>query len=97
MIFGRPTTLWLGLVTAGTAFAQVVIVTLIPEANPAQVATILGALGLLLGALIALIANQPPTLNVGDKYVVTTPSGDPNVVKVANTNLQPVPPTEGNG
>ena len=96
MIFGRPPTLWLGLVTAGTAFAQVVIVTAIPEANPAQVATILGALALLLGALIALIANQPPTLNVGDKYVVTTPSGDPNVTKVANTNTTPVPPTEGN-
>ena len=96
MIFGRPTTLWLGLVTAGSAFAQVVIVTLIPEANPAQVATLLGALGLLLGALIALVANQPPTLNVGDKYVVATPTGAENVTKVANTNLTPVPPTEGN-
>ena len=96
MIFGRPTTLWLGLVTAGTAFAQVLIVTLIPEANPAQVATILGAFGLLLGALIALVANQPPTLNVGDRYVVSTPTGTDNVTKVANTNVTAVPPTEGN-
>ena len=96
MIFGRPTTLWLGLVTAGSAFAQVLIVTLVPEADPAQVATLLGAFGLLLGALIALVANQPPTLNVGDRYVVTHPDGQENVTKVANTNVTATPPTEGN-
>ena len=94
MILGRPTNLWLGLVTAALGFCQVAIVSLnlLPNVDPAQIATVLGALGLLLGALITLVANQPPTLNAGDAYTVTTPSGYPNVEKVANTNLAPVAP-----
>jgi hypothetical protein len=94
MILGRPTNLWLGLVTAALGFMQVAIVSLnlLPNVDPAQIATVLGALGLLLGALITLVANQPPTLNAGDPYVVATPSGTPNVEKVANTNVSAIPP-----
>ena len=97
MIFGRPTNLWLGLVTATLGFAQVAIVSLdlLPGVSEAAIATTLGALGLLLGALIALVAGQPPTLNVGDAYNVTTPAGQPNVTKVANTNVTAIPPNAG--
>jgi hypothetical protein len=97
MILGRPTNLWLGLVTAALGFVQLAVVNLklLPEVSPEALATTLGALGLLLGAAIALIAGQPPTLNVGDPYNVTTPAGQPNVTKVANTNVTPIPPNAG--
>lgn len=78
MIFGRPTQLWLGLTTATIAFAQVLIVNLVPGTDPQAVATILGSLGGLLGVVILLIANQPPTVNEGSKVNVVTPDGEPN-------------------
>ncbi len=74
MIFGRPINLWLGLVTASLAFAQVLIVTLVP----ATVATILGAFGGLLAVVIALVANQPAVVNEGDTVKVITPVDQPN-------------------
>ena len=95
MIFGRPTNLWLGLVTALLSFAQVLIINVVPDADPQVVVTVLAALGLLLGAAISLIANQAPVLNPGDPYVVTTPSGTENVTKVANTNVTAIPPNAG--
>jgi hypothetical protein len=97
MILGRPTNLWLGLTTAALGFIQIAITSLhlLPDVEPQAIATTLGALGLLLGAAIALIAGQPPTLNVGDAYNVTTPTGQPNVTKVANTNVTAIPPNAG--
>jgi hypothetical protein len=78
MIFGRPVNLWLGLTTAALAFVQVTIVTVLPDVDPTAVATVLGAAGLLLGAVITLVANQPPTVNSGDTVTVVTPKGQPN-------------------
>ncbi len=78
MIFGRPINLWLGLVTASLAFAQVLIVTLVPDVDPTAVATVLGALGGLLAVMVALIANQAPTVNEGDTVNVVTPQDQPN-------------------
>ena len=78
MIFGRPTNLWLGLVTAAVAFAQILVITFRPEFDPVQVGTVFGALGLLLGSVITLIANQPPTIRPGDTVTVQTPQGEPN-------------------
>lgn len=78
MILGRPTNLWLGLTGSAIAFLQVAIVTLLPDVDPVAVATVLGALGLLLGAVIALIANQPPTVNAGTEVNVVTPPDEPN-------------------
>lgn len=83
MIFGRPINLWLGLVTASLAFVQVLIVTLAPEVDPTAVATVLGALGGLLAVVIALVANQPPTVNAGDQVKVVTPADEPNRVMIA--------------
>ena len=91
MILGRPTNLWLGIVTSGLGFLQIAIVTLIPTADPVSVATVLGALGLFLGAVISLVANQPPTVNEGSAINVVTPPGQDNVPISAT-----VPPLEPN-
>lgn len=93
MIAGRPTNLWLGL---ATAIQGAIAVTLISLGYDAQiVGTIAGAWGAVFGALILVIAAQPPTLRPGDAYTVQTPSGDPNVSKIANTNVTPIPPNAG--
>ncbi len=78
MIFGRPINLWLGLVTASLAFAQVIIVTVVPDVDPTTVATVLGSFGGLLAVFIALVANQPPTVASGDTVHVLTPAGEAN-------------------
>lgn len=95
MIFGRPTNLWLGLVTAAVALVQGLIVIFVPGVDPTQIATAGALVVAFLGALIALIAGQPPTLNPGDAYKVVTAAGEPNVTKVANTNVTPIPPNTG--
>ncbi len=92
MLFGRPTNQWVGLITAGAALVQVLVVTLAPDVDPATVAIVIGAVTGFLGVLIAFIANQPPTLNPGDPYTVVTPSNEANVSKVANTNVTATPP-----
>lgn len=76
MILGRPTNLWLGVVSAALATLQIILVQLGYDAT--AVATILGAVGLLLGAIIALIANQPPTVAPGSTVNVQTPAGQDN-------------------
>ena len=78
MILGRPINLWLGFVTALLAFTQVLVVTLLPDIDPTAVATVLGALGGLLAVIIALVANQPPTVNAGSTVNVITPPGEAN-------------------
>lgn len=79
MIFGRPTNLWLGLTTAASgAIAATLIVA---GFDAAAVGTIAGVWQGVLGAIILLVANQPPTLNPGDKVVVVTPPGQENVTK----------------
>jgi hypothetical protein len=100
VILGRPANLWTGLVTAGLALVQVVLVTLVPDADPTTVATILGAVGIFLGVLISFIANTTPTINAGDQINVTTPAGQPNAtatlgvtpagdVTIANADVTP--------
>lgn len=76
MIAGRPTNLWLGLVTA---LAGSVSVSLIAAGvDPTLVASLVGAGVTVLGALIALVAYQPPTLAPGDTFTVQTEPGRPN-------------------
>ena len=92
MILGRPTNLWNGLVVAAVSLISIVVMQLVPDVDSEVVATIGAAVSLFLGTVIAIVANQPPTLNPGDGYNVVTPTGQPNVAKVANTNVTPVPP-----
>ena len=90
MILGRSTPQWLGLITAAGSLAQLLIVQLVPDADPTVVATIVGAVGVFLGAFIAFLANT-----------ATTPVSDPilptnTVVRVQGTTdtvtIQPTPP-----
>jgi hypothetical protein len=91
MIAGRPTNLWLGLVTAVIGAVTVSAVAL--GADPTIVATLAGAFGGVAGALIALIAGQPPVVNPGDTIHVTTPAGQPTYeTTVAKPPAQDPPP-----
>mgnify|MGYP001560945805 FL=1 len=83
MIFGRPTNLWLGLLTAlsGAVVATAVFL----GVDPVAAATLGGVWQAVLGAGILLVANQPPTLNPGDTFNVTTPAGQPNAVTTVAT------------
>lgn len=92
MILGRPTNLWNGLVVAAVSLVSIVVMQLLPDVDSEVVATVGAAVTLFLGAAIALVANQPPTLAPGDRYTVVTPAGEDNLTKVANTHMSPVPP-----
>ena len=76
MIAGRPTNLWLGLATA--VVSGLTFVLLNAGVDPATVASAGAALTGILGALIGLVANQPPSLTPGDAYTIITPKGQPN-------------------
>jgi hypothetical protein len=92
MILGRPTNLWNGLVVAAVSLVSIVVMQLAPDVDSEVVATIGAAVSLFLGTVIAIVANQPPTLNPGDQYNVVTPADQPNLEKVANTNMAPKAP-----
>ncbi len=81
MILGRPTNLWLGFLTSATSLVALLVVTL-GHVDGDVVATVAAAVTLLEGALITLIAGQPPVVNSGDtvKVVTQTPQGQPNTV-----------------
>lgn len=78
MIFGRPTNLWNGLVVAAVSLVSIVVMQLLPDVDSEVVATIAAAVTLFLGSAIALLANQPPTVNEGDTVNVVTPADEPN-------------------
>ncbi len=76
MIFGRPTNLWLGLVSAlSGAIAATAIVL---GADGETVGILAGVWSGVVGAVIVIIANQPPTVNSGDTVLIQTPAGAPN-------------------
>lgn len=96
MILGRPTNLWLGLVTSALAVLQIILVN-VGGFDSVLIATLLGAFGLFLGSVISLIANQPPTMEAGDSYTIQTPKGQPNyeaVVAPPPAPTDPVPVVE---
>ena len=86
MILGRPTQLWLG--SAATIWGLIVA---IGHIDP----TIAGLGGAAIGSVILLVAGQPPTLNPGDQFHVTTPQGQANVTTTVATppaaDAPPVP------
>lgn len=99
MIAGRPTNLWLGLATAIAGALGTTLLVL--GVDPAIVAQLVSAYAGVAGAVIALVAGQPPTLNPGDTFTVQTPKGQPNYeTTVAHPPAQdppPVPVTDGGG
>ena len=76
MIFNRPANLILG---AFTAVFNVVVLVLSSQGNPIDPAVV-AAVNIAAAAIITLIAYQPPTLNPGDTFNVTTPAGQPTFV-----------------
>jgi hypothetical protein len=81
MILGRPTNLWLGAITAIlNALAVIANADGSPLASLGSLTTpeIVAVVNLALGAVIALIAVQPPTVQPDSKINVQTPSGQPN-------------------
>lgn len=83
MIFGRPTNL---IVAAFQALIGAVIIVLANLVPPIDIpGAVVGAIVLAFGALIALVANQPPTLNPGDQFATATPKGQPNYVTTVAT------------
>jgi hypothetical protein len=81
VFLGRSTQQWLGLIAAASSTAQVLIVTMVPSLDPAQVAIVLGAITAFLGVLIAFIANtyttpvNDPQLKAGTMVRVTDDAG----------------------
>lgn len=82
MILGRPTNLWNGLVVAAVSLVSIVVMQLMPDIDSEVVATIAAAVTLFLGSVIAIVANQPPTVSPGDTITVVTPPGEPNETRV---------------
>ena len=78
MILGRPTNLWNGLVVAAVSLVSIVVMQLLPDVDGEVVATIGAAVTLFIGTVIAIVANQPPTLSTGDRFTLVTPQGEPN-------------------
>jgi hypothetical protein len=85
VIFGRPTNLWLGVVTSGAGVAAIALIA--GGLDPELVAQLLGALVAFLGAVIGLVAGQPPSVNPGDRIVVHTANGQPDAT--AKVGLSP--------
>jgi len=91
MIAGRPTNLWLGVATALVSGLTFVLLTL--KVDPSIVAGVGAALTGILGAVIALVAYQPPTLSAGDTYTIQTPKGQPNYEATVAPPPQATQPT----
>ncbi len=89
MIAGRPTNLWLGLAT--TVVGLLSAIALVGGVDPRTVAQLAAAVTAVLGAGIALVAYQPPTLNPGDPFHTTTPPGQPSATSVVNADGSATP------
>ena len=88
MILGRPTNLILGAITA--LFNLVILVLAALEPPIIIPAVVVGAANLAIGAVIALIANQPPTVNPGSTINVVTPASAPNQTQTVSVQAIPV-------
>jgi len=81
MIFNRPQNLVLGAVTA---VFNVIALALASQGHAIDPALYAG-INIALAAIITVIAYQPPTLNPGQTFNVTTPAGQPNYVTTVAT------------
>jgi len=89
MIFGRPTNLWLGLITV--AVSALTGGLLLAGVDPTVVAFVGTTVTSVLGAVIAIVAYQPPTVVQGSNITVSTPQGEPNVVATVFSPTQITP------
>lgn len=85
MIFGRPVNLVLGAFTALLNVAVLVAKQADPEGLGAFFTPeIILALNAAAGAIVAVIANQTPTITTGGSVNVQTPAGQPNGTATLN-------------
>lgn len=89
MIAGRPTNLIVG---AFAALFNVVVLVAGSQGSTFFTPEIVAAINVAFAAVIAVIANQPPTLNPGDTFNVVTPAGQPNAVTTVATPPAADPP-----
>lgn len=89
MILGRPTNLWLGLISAAVSTCITIIGATQTAAVAQQWAIILGAVGAFLGVLVLFVAGQAPTLSPGDTFTIRTPAGQPDTTGIV-TPPEPV-------
>ena len=79
MIWGRPVNLVLGAITATVNVVVVAVHTIpVPELQPLFNDALVATFNIAIGALIAVIANQTPTVNSGDPVHVVNPGAEPN-------------------
>lgn len=90
MLFGRPINLWTGFVTSAVGVVTIVLIT--AGQDPVFVGTLMGGVASLLGALIALVAGQPPTIAPDSAVNVQTAAGQPNAT--ATLGLEQAPSGE---
>jgi hypothetical protein len=88
VIFGRPTNLIIG---AFTATFNVVVLVLAANGTPLD-GSIVAGVNVAFAAVIALVANQPPTLSPGDQFTVQTATGQPNYQTTVATPPAADPP-----
>lgn len=96
MILGRPANIVLGAFTAIFNLVVLILAALVP---PIVIpAVVVAGVGIAAGAIITLIANQPPTLNPGDTFTTQTAPGQPNytttVAAPPAPDAAPVPKAE---
>jgi ribose/xylose/arabinose/galactoside ABC-type transport system permease subunit len=91
MILGRPTNLILGAITA---LFNVIVLVANSQGSTFFTPEIVAAVNIAAGAIIGLIAGQPPTLAPGDRFITQTPSGQPNAVSVVAEPPAPSPSIE---
>lgn len=90
MILGRPPNL---ILAAFTAVFNVLILTLASLNPPITIDVgVVSAVNIAAAAVIALVANTPPTLNPGDKYTVQTENGKNNIERTVPPASGPRPP-----
>ena len=85
MILGRPINLILG---AFTALFNVVILVLKSQGTEID-AALVAAINIAFGAIVVLIANQPPTVNAGSTVNIVNPGAQPNTTAVVGSSLPP--------
>src|ERR1035437_6662466 len=85
MLFNRPANLILGAITAITG----VVFLSLSAAGIVIPVELIPSIGVAEGAIIAVVAYQPPTLNPGDTINVVTPAAQPNQVQTVAVSSTP--------
>jgi hypothetical protein len=80
MIFGRATNLWIGLVSALSGAVSLTAI-LVFNADAEVVGPLAAVWQGVLGTVVILVANQPPTVKPGDEITIQTPKGQENVTQ----------------